>query len=87
MATNNQANDRYNPPGSLSVDFEEFEFGELEDVIGGRRLPIIQRINITPPIHTYFSVLFCYEVVGLLRIDVIRAAQIADLITSPTRNG
>ena len=31
MATNNQANDRYNPPGSLSVDFEEFEFGELED--------------------------------------------------------
>jgi len=27
---NNQANDRYNPPGNLSDDFEKFTFGELE---------------------------------------------------------
>ena len=27
---NNQANDRYNPPGNLSDDFEKFKFGELE---------------------------------------------------------
>ena len=28
--TNDPANDRYNPPGNLSEDFEEFSFGELE---------------------------------------------------------
>ena len=31
MADNNQANDRYNPPGNLSADFEKFKFSELED--------------------------------------------------------
>jgi hypothetical protein len=30
MADNNPANDRYNPPGNLSRDFEEFKFEELE---------------------------------------------------------
>ena len=30
MAENNPANDRYNPPGNLSQDFEKFKFGELE---------------------------------------------------------
>ena len=30
MADNNQVNDRYNPPGNLSRDFEEFKFDELE---------------------------------------------------------
>jgi hypothetical protein len=30
MPTNNQANDRYNPPGNLSDDFEKFKFNELE---------------------------------------------------------
>tara|TARA_Y100001963_G_C6489080_1_gene312587 strand:- start:171 stop:401 length:231 start_codon:yes stop_codon:yes gene_type:complete len=30
MATNNQANDRYNPPGNLTQDFEEFWFSDLE---------------------------------------------------------
>ena len=30
MADNNQAEDRYNPPGNLSQDFEEYKFGELE---------------------------------------------------------
>ena len=30
MAENNPANDRYNPPNNLSVDFEEFYFNELE---------------------------------------------------------
>jgi len=30
MPTNNPANDRYNPPGSLSMDFEEFNFEDLE---------------------------------------------------------
>ena len=30
MATNNQVNDRYNPAGVNSVDFEEFNFGDLE---------------------------------------------------------
>lgn len=29
MATNNQANDRYNPPGTKSVDFEYFRFSEV----------------------------------------------------------
>ena len=28
--TNNQANDRYNPPGNLSEDFEKFKFSELD---------------------------------------------------------
>ena len=28
---NNQAEDRYNPPGNLSQDFEKFRFSELED--------------------------------------------------------
>ena len=27
---NNQAEDRYNPPGNLSEDFEKFKFSELE---------------------------------------------------------
>ena len=31
MAENNPAEDRYNPPGNLSQDFEKFTFGELED--------------------------------------------------------
>mgnify|MGYP003138887433 FL=1 len=30
MAINNQVNDRYNPAGVNSVDFEEFYFGDLE---------------------------------------------------------
>ena len=30
MAENNPANDRYNPPGVNSIDFERFNFGELE---------------------------------------------------------
>ena len=30
MATNDITNDRYNPPGNLSEDFERFTFGELE---------------------------------------------------------
>ncbi len=30
MAENNPANDRYNPPGINSIDFERFTFGELE---------------------------------------------------------
>ena len=30
MPTNDQANDRYNPPGNLSDDFEKFRFSELE---------------------------------------------------------
>ena len=28
--TNDPAEDRYNPPGNLSHDFEKFKFGELE---------------------------------------------------------
>ena len=31
MAENNPAEDRYNPPGNLSQDFEKFTFGELEN--------------------------------------------------------
>ena len=30
MPNNNQVNDRYNPAGVNSVDFEEFYFGDLE---------------------------------------------------------
>ena len=30
MAENNPANDRYNPPGNLSEDFQKFKFSELE---------------------------------------------------------
>ena len=30
MARNDQANDRYNPPGNLSQDFEKFKFSDLE---------------------------------------------------------
>ena len=30
MANNNQVNDRYNPAGVNSVDFEEYKFGDLE---------------------------------------------------------
>ena len=30
MATNNPTRDRYEPPSNLSVDFEEYQFGELE---------------------------------------------------------
>ena len=30
MATNDPVNDRYNPPGLTSRDFERFTFGELE---------------------------------------------------------
>ena len=28
--SNNQAQDRYNPPGTTEIDFESFRFGELE---------------------------------------------------------
>ena len=28
---NDPANDRYNPPGNLSHDFEKYKFSELED--------------------------------------------------------
>ena len=28
--SNDQANDRYNPPGNLSEDFQKFRFSELE---------------------------------------------------------
>lgn len=31
MATNNPANDNYNPPSNMSPDFEEVKFSELED--------------------------------------------------------
>jgi hypothetical protein len=31
MATNDPANDRYNPPGTSSQDFEKFRFSELEN--------------------------------------------------------
>ena len=31
MATNNPANDRYNPPSNMNTDFEEVWFSELED--------------------------------------------------------
>ena len=30
MAKNDPANDRYNPPGNLSEDFQKFKFSELE---------------------------------------------------------
>ena len=30
MASNNQVNDRYNPAGVNSIDFEEYKFGDLE---------------------------------------------------------
>ena len=30
MPANDPVNDRYNPPGNLSEDFEKFKFGELE---------------------------------------------------------
>tara|TARA_R110000824_G_scaffold13270_1_gene57821 strand:+ start:290 stop:520 length:231 start_codon:yes stop_codon:yes gene_type:complete len=30
MPKNNLVNDSYNPPGNLSHDFEEFNFGDLE---------------------------------------------------------
>tara|TARA_Y100000592_G_scaffold79104_1_gene124625 strand:- start:2272 stop:2502 length:231 start_codon:yes stop_codon:yes gene_type:complete len=30
MATNNPANDRYNPPGNMVPDFEEIWFSDLE---------------------------------------------------------
>ena len=30
MPNNNQVNDRYNPAGVNSVDFEEYYFGDLE---------------------------------------------------------
>ena len=30
MAVNDPVNDRYNPPGNLSQDFEKFRFSELE---------------------------------------------------------
>ena len=30
MAQNDPANDRYNPPGNLSEDFQKFKFSELE---------------------------------------------------------
>ena len=30
MPTNNPTDDRYNPPGLNSLDFEEFYFGDLE---------------------------------------------------------
>ena len=30
MPNNNPANDRYNPPGVSSVDFEQTKFGEID---------------------------------------------------------
>ena len=30
MAINDQVNDRYNPASNMSVDFEEYYFGDLE---------------------------------------------------------
>ena len=30
MANNNQVNDRYNPAGNMSIDFEEYNFQDLE---------------------------------------------------------
>lgn len=30
MPNNNPANDRYNPASNMSVDFEEYYFGDLE---------------------------------------------------------
>ena len=30
MAVNDPANDKYNPPGNLSQDFEKFKFSEVE---------------------------------------------------------
>ena len=30
MPNNNQVNDRYNPASNMSVDFEEYYFGDLE---------------------------------------------------------
>tara|TARA_B100000287_G_scaffold348342_1_gene336591 strand:+ start:307 stop:537 length:231 start_codon:yes stop_codon:yes gene_type:complete len=30
MPENNQVNDRYNPVSNMSVDFEEYYFGDLE---------------------------------------------------------
>ena len=30
MPTNDPTQDRYNPPGNLSEDFEKFKFGDLE---------------------------------------------------------
>ena len=30
MATNDPTQDRYNPPGNLSHDFEKYKFSELE---------------------------------------------------------
>ena len=30
MAQNDPTNDRYNPPGNLSEDFQKFKFSELE---------------------------------------------------------
>tara|TARA_B100000131_G_C17984539_1_gene560036 strand:+ start:469 stop:699 length:231 start_codon:yes stop_codon:yes gene_type:complete len=30
MPKNDPTNDRYNPPGNLSEDFQEYSFGELE---------------------------------------------------------
>ena len=30
MATNNPTSDHFNPPSNLSVDFEEYQFGDLE---------------------------------------------------------
>ena len=30
MPTNDPANDRYNPPGNLSQDFDRYKFSELE---------------------------------------------------------
>ena len=30
MAKNDQVNDRYNPAGVNSIDFEEYKFGDLE---------------------------------------------------------
>ena len=30
MPTNDPTNDNYNPPSNMSMDFEEYQFGELE---------------------------------------------------------
>jgi len=51
MPTNDQANDRYNPPSNLSQDFEEVKFSELEETdlfwlkTGGDDNPAYRKVN------------------------------------------
>ena len=44
--TNNPVNDRYNPPGNLSEDFEKFKFSELEiDELCQKHQEILSNLN------------------------------------------